>query len=58
MEKVRDEIGDIMIYLTNLADKFDIDPIEAAIEKLEKNKRRYPVEKAKGNARKYTELDK
>ena len=55
LEKVKDEIGDILIYLVRLADKLGIDPIEAAKEKLEKNKQKYPVDKVKGKADKYTD---
>lgn len=53
--ELREEIGDVMIYLANLADKFDIDPIEAARDKLETNKKKYPVRLVKGKAQKYTE---
>ena len=54
--EVREEIGDIMIYLTMLADKFNIDPIEAAHDKIEINNRKYPVKSAKGSAEKYKNL--
>jgi dCTP diphosphatase len=50
------EIGDVMIYLTNLADKFDIDPIQAAKKKITLNAKKYPIDKSKGLAKKYTEL--
>jgi hypothetical protein len=40
---MKEEIGDVMIFLTNLADKLDIDPLEAAWEKLEVNRKKYPV---------------
>ena len=40
---ILEEIGDIMIYLSMIAAKFDIDPIEAASAKLDKNRTRYPV---------------
>ena len=53
--KVRDEIGDVMIYLLNLADRLGIDPIEAAREKLEQNYKKYPADKVKGKALKYSE---
>ncbi|MFC1769424.1 nucleotide pyrophosphohydrolase [Nitrospirota bacterium] len=54
-----DEIGDVMIYLTSLADKFDIDPLDAANEKMKKNAVAYPQEKSRGKALKYTEyIDK
>lgn len=55
LEKVKEEIGDIMIYLTFFCDKFNIDPVEAAKKKMEINKEKYPVELAKGNAVKYNE---
>jgi dCTP diphosphatase len=56
LAKVKEEIGDIHIYLVRLADQLDIDPILAAKEKLQKNAEKYPVEKAKGSAKKSTDL--
>ena len=53
---VADEIADVLLYLTRLADVLDIDPLAAAARKLRANARKYPVRKAKGNARKYTAL--
>lgn len=53
---LEDEIGDVLIYLVRLADKLDIDPLDVAVRKLAKNKEKYPVEKARGNARKYSQL--
>ena len=50
---VREEIGDILIYLANICDKLDIDPMEAAQDKLLKNKRKYPAAKVKGKADKF-----
>ena len=44
---IRDEIGDVMIYLVNLATKLDIDPLEAAKDKLVKAAEKYPVEAAR-----------
>ena len=38
-EEIKDEIGDVIIYLVNLADKLDIDPIQAAFDKIEKNRK-------------------
>jgi len=58
LEKVKEEIGDIQIYLARLADRLGIDPIEAAHSKIEKNKKKYPISKAKGIAKKYTEFRK
>jgi len=54
---VEEEIGDVALCLLNLADKLGIDIVDAAGRKLEKNKVKYPVHKAKGRADKYTELD-
>ena len=51
-----EEIADVLLYLVRLADQLGIDPIAAARRKLEKNARKYPADKARGNARKYDEL--
>ncbi|MGN7611433.1 nucleotide pyrophosphohydrolase [Magnetococcales bacterium HHB-1] len=45
-EALDEEIGDVMIYLTMLADKFQIDPCKAAYRKIEKNQRKYPPDEA------------
>ena len=55
IKKVRDEIGDVFIYLVMLADKLDIDPLAAALDKIEKNEKNYPVSRVRGKAEKYTE---
>jgi dCTP diphosphatase len=55
---LKQEIGDIMIYLTNLANKFGLDPIECAKQKIELNKVKYPSNLVKGSAKKYTEYNK
>lgn len=46
---LEEEIGDVMIYLTTLARKFNIDPVQAAVKKVEKNKIKYPVQEYKGS---------
>lgn len=53
-EAVADEIADVLIYLVRLADRLDIDLLDAAAKKITRNEARYPVEKARGNALKYT----
>jgi dCTP diphosphatase len=55
LAEVRQEIGDVMIYLTELAEKLGIDPVEAAKAKVEINSKKYPAELVKGKASKYTE---
>ncbi len=55
LKNLREEIGDVMIYLINLAGKFDLDPIACAKQKIELNISKYPTELVKGSAKKYTE---
>ena len=54
--KATEEIADILLYLVRLGDQLGIDPVAAAQRKLVENARKYPVEKARGKATKYTEL--
>ena len=54
--EVEEEIADIAMYLFELADNLGIDLIKAMGKKLEKNSKKYPVEKAKGKHTKYTNL--
>jgi NTP pyrophosphatase (non-canonical NTP hydrolase) len=53
---VASEIADVLLYLTRLADVLGIDAIAAAQRKIRVNARKYPVGRARGNARKYNEL--
>jgi NTP pyrophosphatase (non-canonical NTP hydrolase) len=55
-ESIADEIADVAIYLFELADNLGIDLNEAIHAKLDKNAAKYPVEKARGVATKYTKL--
>jgi len=55
LAEIKDEIGDVLIYLVRLADELGIDPLEAANQKLEKNEKKYPADKVKGKALKYDE---
>lgn len=55
LAEVRDEIGDVMIYLIELADKLGIDLVEAAKAKVAINGQKYPADLVKGKASKYTE---
>ncbi len=50
------ELADIQMYLARLADILDIDLMQACQEKLQHNAEKYPVDKAKGNAKKYHEF--
>lgn len=55
-ELVGAELADVLLYLVQLATALGIDPVEAARAKLELNRQRYPVERARGNSRKHDEL--
>ena len=55
--KESSEIADILIYALLFCHETGIDPREAVRRKLEKNRQRYPVEKARGRSTKYTEFD-
>ncbi len=54
--RVDEEIADVFLYLIRLADMLNVDLIQAADRKIATNARKYPVEKARGTAKKYTEL--
>ena len=55
-DKVALEIADVLLYLLQLADKLEIDPVAAAKNKRAINAEKYPVDKARGSSKKYTEL--
>jgi len=57
LAKIEEEIGDIMIYLITLSEKFNLNPIEAALKKMAINKKKYPAELARGKADKYTNYE-
>jgi dCTP diphosphatase len=54
-EQVAQEMSDVLVYLVRLADKLDIDLLEAADAKLKLNALKYPADKVRGSAKKYTE---
>ena len=55
-EKVCEELADVLTYCIMLADKIDVDMEEIVLNKLEKTKQKYPVEKARGVSTKYDKL--
>ena len=55
-DEVSHELADTLLYLVRLADKLDIDLFTAARNKMKLNNEKYPVEKSRGNAKKYTEF--
>jgi len=56
LARVREEMADVLNYLVRLADKLDVNLLEAAREKMKINEQKYPVDKARGHAKKYSEL--
>ncbi|KAA3611703.1 MAG: nucleotide pyrophosphohydrolase [Planctomycetota bacterium] len=55
-QKLSHELADVQVYLLLLAERTKIDLGQAVVEKMNLNEAKYPVEKARGNARKYTEF--
>lgn len=55
-ERVAEELADVLTYCLLLANKNGIDPTKIVMEKLEKTKEKYPVEKARGSSEKYDRL--
>ncbi len=53
---VKEELADVITFALLLADKYGLDVKQIVLEKMEQNARKYPVEKSKGSAKKYTEL--
>lgn len=47
---LEEEIGDVMIYLSGLCMKFGMNPVEAALKKIAKNRLKYPADKVRGKA--------
>ena len=55
-DKVREELADVLNYAFQMADKYNLDIKEIMLEKIRKNAAKYPIDKAKGSAKKYSEL--
>lgn len=58
LERIKNEVGDTLIYLLRFCDILGIDPVDAANEKLRLNAEKYPIARSKGSASKYTEYPK
>ena len=56
LKNVKEELSDIFIFLTYLCEEYKIDLLREVEKKIALNEAKYPVEKAKGSAKKYTEL--
>lgn len=56
-EEISDEMADVLYFLIRIAQMNNLDLSEALERKLEKNNKKYPVEKFKGSAKKYNEIE-
>ncbi len=55
VDKIKEELADVIIYSLDIARQYNLDVAEIVRNKISKNAQKYPVEKAKGNATKYTD---
>lgn len=55
-EKIKEELADILNYSFLIADKYGFDIEKIILEKLKQNEKKYPSDKVKGSAKKYSEL--
>lgn len=55
-KEVSDELADVIVYCIHMADSLGVNIEDIINSKMDKNEKKYPVEKAKGNSKKYTEL--
>mgnify|MGYP000209078301 FL=1 len=56
LEKVKEELADVLSYAFLLAEKYNFDVKEIILNKIKLNSSKYPIEKSKGTAKKYNEL--
>ncbi|MBY0498045.1 MAG: nucleotide pyrophosphohydrolase [Nitrosomonas sp.] len=56
IDKVREELADVIAFALLLAEKYDLDVKQIVLQKIEQNALKYPIEKSRGSAKKYTEL--
>jgi len=55
-QAVKEELADVMTYCIDMADALKVDLEEIILEKMDQNEAKYPVEKARGNSKKYNEF--
>lgn len=55
-EKIKEELADIFAYAFLIAEKHNLDVKQIVLDKIKRNGEKYPVDKAKGTAKKYNEL--
>ena len=57
LKAVSHEMADVMIYLMRLSDRLNVDLLQAVQEKMKLNAEKYPADRVKGSAKKYTEYE-
>ena len=55
-QNVEEELADVMVYCLHMADALNVDINDIINKKMDKNEKKYPVEKSRGNSKKYNEL--
>lgn len=56
LDKIREELADVLNYAFQMADRYNLDIKQIILDKLRKNAEKYPADKARGSAKKYDEL--
>jgi NTP pyrophosphatase (non-canonical NTP hydrolase) len=56
IDSVKEELADVFTFAFLLAEKYDFDVKQIVLEKMEKNAQKYPIDKSRGSAKKYTNL--
>lgn len=56
LDEVKEELADVINYCIQLADKLGVDAKQIVLDKMEKNAKKYPIEKSKGKSTKYNKL--
>ena len=56
IEKVKEELADVIVYCVDMVEKLNLDIDEIINAKMDSNEAKYPIEKAKGSSKKYNEL--
>lgn len=56
LEKVKEELADVLAYALLLSDVYGFDVQKIILDKIERNEEKYPIEKTRGSSKKYNEL--
>ena len=56
IQSVKEELADVIVYVQDMLDKLNLDPDEIVNSKMDQNEKKYPIEKARGNSKKYTQF--